>query len=36
MMKLRTLTGGDVNYTLPPFPDYAAFFSWALGIRAVS
>jgi ABC-type transport system substrate-binding protein len=21
------------KYTLPPFPDYAAFFSWALGLK---
>jgi peptide/nickel transport system substrate-binding protein len=24
------------KYTLPPFPDFAAFFSWALGIKAAS
>ena len=24
------------KYALPPFPDYAAFFSWALGIKAAS
>jgi hypothetical protein len=24
------------KYTLPPFPDYAAFFSWALNLKRSS
>jgi peptide/nickel transport system substrate-binding protein len=31
-----SFTALSSKYTLPPFPDYAAFFSWALGIKAVS
>ena len=31
-----SFTALSSRYTLPPFPDYAAFFSWALGIKAVS
>jgi peptide/nickel transport system substrate-binding protein len=29
-----SFTALSSKYTLPPFPDYAAFFSWALGIKA--
>jgi peptide/nickel transport system substrate-binding protein len=31
-----SFTALSSKYTLPPFPDYPAFFSWALGIKAAS